>query len=67
MPKRVIDPSESELIRGVKLSDKSLTYFRFRNNIKTGFHEDYYPPYITGSPAMSFDEWIKGQDKEPLR
>jgi hypothetical protein len=67
MPKRVIEPGASELFRAVRLHDKSLSYGKYKNNIKSGFHAEFYPPYFSGQPSHSYDEWAKGSDKESLR
>jgi hypothetical protein len=67
LPKSVISTHDNELIRGVKLAEKSLSYYSFKNKIKAGFLEEFYPPYLSSEPANELAEWVKGTDKEPIR
>jgi len=43
-----------------------MTYYSFKNNIKTGFNLDFFPPYLTGDSALSYDEWAAGKDANPI-
>lgn len=67
MPKRIVDVDETELFRAVKLTDKTMQYYKFKNPIRTGFNKDFYPPYLNGEPALTYDEWASGKNVEPKR
>lgn len=68
MPKRVVDLMSCEVMRGVRLTAKSVEYVAFKVPRKSGtFQGDLYPPCRGPEPAMKFDEYWSGVDKEPIR
>jgi hypothetical protein len=68
MPKRVVDVMACEAARGVRLTAKTVEYVSFKVPRKSGtFQSDLYPPCRSPEPAMKFEEYWTGVDKEPLR
>ncbi len=68
MPKRVVDVMSCEAARAVRLTAKSIEYVYFKVPRKAGnFQADLFPPCKSAEPAMKFDEYWSGVDKEPLR
>lgn len=68
MPKRVVDVMACEVMRGVRLTGKTLEYVAFKVPRKTGtFAADLFPECKSGLPGMSFDEYWAGENKDPLR
>lgn len=68
MPKRVVDVMANEIMRGVRLTGKTLEYVAFKVPRKTGtFAVDLYPDCRSATPSMTFEEYSSGENKEPLR
>jgi WD40 domain-containing protein len=68
MPKRVVDLMTCEVMRGVRLTAKTVEYVAFKVPRKSGtFQADLYPPCRINTPAMTFEQYNKGEDKEPNR
>jgi Type of WD40 repeat len=65
MPKRTVDIMACEMLRGVRLTGKTIEYVSFKVPRKSGtFQADLYPPCKSPNPAMTFDEYWAGNDKE---
>lgn len=68
MPKRCVDVMESETMRGVRMTAKTIEYVKFKVPRKTGgFSKDLYPDWKVGTPAHDFASYWSGVDKEPIR
>lgn len=68
MPKRQVDIMACEMLRGVRLTAKTIEYVSFKVPRKSGtFQADLYPPCRSLNPAMTFDEYWAGGDKESDR
>lgn len=68
MPKRVVDVMACEVARGVRLTAKTIEYVQFKVPRKSGtFQADLFPPCRSSEPAMKFDEYWSGVDKDPVR
>lgn len=68
MPKRCVDVMKCEIGRGVRLAAKTVEYIQFKVPRKSGsFQTDLYPPCKSSEPALKFEEWWSGVDKEPVR
>ena len=68
MPKRCVDVMKTEVNRGVRLTAKTVEYVQFKVPRKSGsFQNDLYPAAKSSEPAMKFEEWWSGVDKEPIR
>lgn len=68
MPKRVVDVMSNEIMRGVRLTGKTLEYISFKVPRKTGtFSADLYPDTRSAIPGLNFEEYWGGEDKEPNR
>jgi len=58
----------NEIVRGVRLTAKSIEYVSFKVPRKSGmFQPDLYPPCKSGNPALNFDEYWKGTNKDADR
>ena len=68
LPKRTVDLMACEIIKGVRLTAKTIEYVSFKVPRKSGtFQADLFPNCKSLNPAMTFDEWWGGMDKEPSR
>jgi hypothetical protein len=68
LPKRVVDVMSCEVNRAVRLTAKTVEYISFKVPRKAGnFQADLYAPCKSQEPAMKFEEYWNGVDKEPLR
>ena len=64
MPKRYIDPKNTELQRGVRLTKTQVEYIAFRLPRTQGaFVPTFYAPCPSGEPAMTAEEYLKGENK----
>jgi len=69
MAKRACDVWKCEVNRFFKLTKNSLIPISFVVPRKSGadvFQEDIYPDCYAGKPALSADEWLQGNNKEPI-
>lgn len=68
MPKRELNYMKCEVMRFFKLLNKgivepvSMTVPRKSDM----FQEDIFPPTFDGKPALSAEEWVSGQNKDPI-
>lgn len=68
MPKRIVDVMACEVARGVRLTAKTVEYVSFKVPRKSGtFQADLFPPCRSNEPAMKFEEYWTGVDKDPVR
>ena len=69
MAKRACDVWKCEVNRFFKLTKNSIIPISFVVPRKSGadvFQEDIFPDCYAGKPALSADEWLKGQNKDPI-
>jgi len=69
MAKRACDVWKCEVNRFFKLTKNSIIPISFIVPRKSGgdvFQEDIYPDCYAGKPALSADEWLNGQNKDPI-
>jgi len=68
MPKREIDYMKCEVMRFFKLLTKGLVEPVAMTVPRKSdmFQDDIYPPAFSGNPAQTAEEWIGGQNKDPL-
>jgi len=68
MPKRTVNVMDSEVMRGVRMTAKTVEYINFKVPRKTGgFSKELFPDWKTSTPAHDFTSYWAGEDKEPLR
>jgi len=62
-PKRCVDVSKHEIMRGLKLESTAVQPISFRVPRKSeAFQEDLFPDAPAGVPAMASDEWCGGAE-----
>jgi len=69
MAKRACVTTKCEVNRFFKLTKNSIIPVSFIVPRKSGadvFQEDIYPDVAAGKPALSADEWLAGENKEPV-
>lgn len=69
MAKRACNVWQCEVNRFFKLTKNSIIPIHFRVPRKSGadvFQEDIYPDTFAGKPALSADEWLEGNNKDPV-
>merc|ERR1719192_1445960 len=69
MAKRACDVWKCEVNRFFKLTKNAIIPISFVVPRKSGadvFQEDIYPDCYAGKPALSADEWLNGQNKDPI-
>jgi coronin-1B/1C/6 len=68
--KRACDVWKCEIARFMKLTGKEIIPISLMVPRKAGadiFQEDIYPDAFAGVPALTADEWLEGQDADPIR
>jgi hypothetical protein len=61
MPKKVVDVMQCEMMRGVRLTGKTLEYVSFKVPRKSGtFATDLYPDCRSGVSGLNFEEYWSG-------
>ena len=66
--KKSMDYNKCELDRFAKYTGKTIQYLSFyypKRNPE--FEEALYPPTFSGEPSLTFDEWVQGNNKEPIK
>lgn len=69
MSKRACNVWKCEVNRFFKLTKNSIQPISFIVPRKSGqdvFQDDIYPDSFAGKPALSADEWLDGQNKDPI-
>lgn len=67
LPKHAVDPLRKEVVRGLRFTGKAAEFVTFKLPRKEAdFSHDLFPPHRAQKPAMTFDEWAKGKDEEPI-
>lgn len=67
-PKRAMNVFKSEEARAAKLTNNTIEYLSFKVPKRNeGFHADAYVDCLNGEVALSFDDWVKGETKDPPR
>jgi len=67
MPKRTVNVMDSEVMRGVRMTAKTVEYINFKVPRKTGgFSKELFPDWKIGTPAHDFASYWSGEDKSPL-
>jgi len=66
IPKRVVNVSECEVARALKLTTNKMEPISFRVPRKSDiFQDDLYPDTVSGEPSLSAEEWAGGANAEP--
>ncbi|CAE7583051.1 Coro6 [Symbiodinium natans] len=66
LPKRCVDVSVHEVMRGLKLETSAIQPVSFRVPRKSeAFQEDIFPDCPAGVPNMAADDWVSGQECRP--
>ncbi len=67
-PKRSMNYNRCEITRFAKMTTNSIEYLSFyvpkRNE---GYDASVYPDCISGEPALGVEEWLKGENRDPIR
>ncbi len=67
-PKRTMNYNKCEITRFAKLTSNTIEYLSFyvpkRNQ---GYDSSIYPECIVGEPCLTWDEWVGGANKEPVK
>lgn len=66
VPKRVLNVSDCEIVRFLKLGTKLVEPISFQVPRKSDiFQDDLYPDCFSGEFALTADEWLSGKDANP--
>ena len=66
--KKCMDYNRCELARFAKCSKKTIMYLSFNYPKKIpDFDENLYPKTFSGESALTLDEWINGNNKDPIK
>ena len=66
--KKSMDYNKCELDRFAKYSRKNIFYLSFNYPKKNPeFDESLYPPTFSGEPSLTLNEWIGGNNKDPMK
>ena len=67
LPKRCVDVGVHEIMKGLKLESTAVQPVSFRVPRKSeAFQEDIFPDCAAGLPAMNSDDWVAGQNRQPI-
>jgi len=69
LPKKGLDTSRCEVMRYMKLTKNAVIPISFMVPRKTGaeiFQADIFPDCKAGLPSMTADEYLKGENKDPI-
>lgn len=67
-PKHTVDTNVCEIMRAVKLTNNSVDVVSFRVPRRAEiFQDDIYPECLANIPAMRADEWLGGENTDPVR
>lgn len=67
MPKHAVDPLRKEVLRGLRFTGKTAEFISFRLPRKEEeFSADLFPPHRAQKAAMTYEEWSKGENKDPV-
>lgn len=67
-PKRTMNYNKCEIERFAKMTNQSIEYLSFyvpRRN--EGYDSAIYPDCFAGEPAIGVEEWLKGENKQPIK
>ena len=68
IPKRKVDADSCEIMRALKLTSGTIDQISFKVPRRTeAFQDDIFPPVVSGEPSLSAEEWLRGEDREPVR
>ncbi|KAI1884438.1 hypothetical protein AGOR_G00226400 [Albula goreensis] len=69
VPKLALDVSSCEVLRVLQLTDSFIVPISYHVPRKAGqdFHADLYPDTLGKTPAMSAEEWWKGENRQVQR
>lgn len=67
-PKHKLDTTKCEVMKAIKLTDKTAEYLSFIQPKRSElFCEDLYPDCVSNKPALTAEEWFNGKNAEALR
>lgn len=67
LPKRDVNFMKNELERAIRHNGKSAEYVSFKvKRVSGAFQAELYPPSRAQDAALSIDEWLSGQNKNPV-
>jgi len=65
-PKRMVNVSECEIVRMLKVGVKTVEPIAFQVPRKSDiFQDDIFPDCFAGEPALTTEEWVGGANSEP--
>merc|ERR1711971_866880 len=66
-PKRCVDTKKHEVMFGLKLETTAIVPVSFKVPRKSEiFQEDLFPDCISIQPAMTSEQWLAGENREPV-
>lgn len=67
-PKRTMNYNKLEIARFAKSYGSHIEYVSFYSPKRNeGYDESVYPDCFAGEPALGVEEWLKGENREPIR
>jgi len=68
LPKRAVNTGECEIVRMLKVLVKTVEPISFQVPRKSDvFQDDIFPDCLSGEPALTSDDWLKGTNAEPKK
>ena len=67
--RKVLDYNKCEIDRFIHYNNKKeISFISFKVSRKNPEYEpDLYPPVSSGEPALSYEQWVAGENKEPVK
>lgn len=67
MHKNCVDPLRKEIVRGVRFTGRTAEFITFKLPRKEAdFSADLYPPHRAQTSALTFEDWAKGTNADPV-
>lgn len=67
MSKQSVDPTRKEIARCMRLTKSSCEFITYKLPRKEEeFSKDLFPPHRAMKPALTYEEWSKGTNKDPI-
>ena len=67
--RRIVDYNKNEIDRFIHYNNNKeisfLSFYVARKN--SGYEPALYPPLPSGEPALTYDQWISGENKDPVK
>ena len=67
--RKILDYNKCEIDRFIHYNNKKeISFISFKlSRKKPEYEPDLYPPVYSGEPALTYEQWVSGENKEPIK